>query len=46
MKKQLGIKPKMSLKKRNNTIEWYEGFYYKKNIKDITYQQTINYISS
>ena len=47
MKKQLGIKPKMSFEEAlNNTIQWYEGFYYKKNIKDITYQQTINYISS
>ena len=47
MKKKLGIKPKMSFEDAlNNTIQWYEGFYYKKNIKDITYRQTIDYISS
>ena len=47
MKKQLGIKPKMSFNEAlKNTIQWYEGYYSKKNIKKITHRQTIDYISS
>ncbi|MBI87153.1 MAG: CDP-glucose 4,6-dehydratase [Candidatus Marinimicrobia bacterium] len=47
MKKQLGIKPKMSFEDAlNNTIQWYEAYYDKRDIKYVTYRQTIDYISS
>ena len=47
MKKQLGIKPKMSFKEAlKNTIQWYERYYLNENINEITHQQTIDYISS
>ena len=47
MKKQLGIKPKMSFEEAlNKTIQWYEGYYLKENVNEITHQQTIVYISS
>ena len=46
MKNQLGIKPKMSFKEAlKNTIQWYEGYYLKENINEITHRQTIDYIS-
>ena len=47
MKKQLGIKPKMSFEEAlYSTIQWYEAYYGKRDIKGVTFRQTIDYISS